>query len=783
MKTQKWKKALSLLLAFAMIFVLALPAANAAGEGKTETVTLHKLLLENKANLDAWNANAIENAFSNWSKKDNGDVVNGEGVKMYITAAGEYTTEAQGNTALTEVPKGYDASQNMKQFNAILKVAGTALPTEIKGAYFAWQDSDHLTVTQADLDAGGIFASENPKPAVGDPVYIKGLDSDLLAPATKTVTVGGNQVKQVELTADINKAMGGITQDLGGDEVGIKFVTSDLPAGKYQINEIHSKSTYVGTNGETLTEVKAVPVELTLPIVNKTGVVKDAHVYPKNIEDKPGTTKTIEDQEKIIKDKKYNEKDVYGYGVGDKVPYTITATIPAQAKYETAYWTDQMTEGLTFLNDKDNPVVVKLGTLNLANADFEITPYGNGFKLSLTSSGLKKINNQSETKTLTISYKALMNSAAVTAKAATPGEPEANDVSFHYGNNPDHGNTPVPNKPNEGEMEIAKSWVDGEGAPLQNPPAGVTATFTIYDAQTGEPVMKGSTPYSITVDGAPDNDEPSAWHAKFTGLDDTREYIIKEDYVTGYSAEYATDGLGKMTVKNWKDNNPKPIDPEEPRVENFGKKFVKTGKEKGRLAGAQFVVYKTVNGQTLYMVRKSEGKTEELKQALIKAKADLDAAITAYNNRANDDDVTNLRTNVYNAQKAYNTAFVNAKTGYDWVTDKNQATVLFSNGDGQFEVTGLAPGTYYLEETVPPKDYAKLSGPIEFTVNETSYFSGGTIDYVNESGKKDAQEVPNKEVTIPQTGGIGTVIFTVVGIAMVAGAFIILRKNREDQYA
>lgn len=782
MKTQKWKKALSLLLAFAMIFVLALPAANAAGEEKTETVTLHKLLLANKTKLDAWNANAIEDAFSNWTKKDNGDVVNGKGEKMYKTGDGKYTTDSEGNTALTEVPKGYDASQNMTQFNEILKGLGTDLPTEIEGAYFAWQLRDHPTVTQADLAAGGLFATVTPKPETGDPVYIKGLEGNLLSPDIETVQVGGKDVTQVKLTTDINKAMGGITKDLGADGKGIKFLTSDLPAGEYQINEIHNKSTYVGPDGKTLTEVKAVPVKLTLPIVNKSGVVTNAHVYPKNIEDKPDTTKTIDEAEKIVHEKKYKNKDAYGYGVGDKVPYTITANIPAQAKYETAYWTDQMTEGLTFLNDKDNPVVVKLGTLNLENADYEITPYGNGFKLSLTSSGLKKINNQSETKTLTISYKALMNSAAVTAIAATPGEPEANDVSFHYGNNPDHGNTPVPNKPKNKEMEIDKSWVDAEGKTITNLPAGVTAKFTIYDAQTGIALKdpnNADQDYSIVLDGK----EQNPWHGKFTGLDDTREYIIKEDYVTGYSAEYATDGLGKMTVKNWKDNNPKPIDPEEPRVENFGKKFVKTGKEKGRLAGAQFVVYKKVNDKPLYMVRKSEGKTDDLKQALIAAKGQLDDAITAYNNRPNDDNIDNLLTNVKNAQKAYNEAFVNAKTGYDWVTDKNQATVLFSNTDGQFEVTGLAPGTYYLEETVPPKGYAKLSGPIEFTVNETSYFSGGTIDYVLKSGKKDAQEVQNKEVTIPQTGGIGTVIFTVVGIAMVAGAFIILRKNREDQYA
>lgn len=760
MKTKKWTKVLSLVLAFAMIFVLALPVAQAEGE-KTNTVTLHKLLLK-PDDLKNWNSETIQKAFAGWKLVGN-QVQDAGGNPIYETPDHHYVTDSTPpNTPLKVLPKGYDATQDMSQFQAILTGLGKTAPSEIEGAYFVWQDADHL------------------KDGSGKDLYIKGLTGNLTSPALN----GG----ALQYTTNIDEAMGGLTGTNG-----IKFTTSGMPDGNYQINEIHNKSTYVGPKGETLTDNKAVPVVLKLPLINDTGVVPDAHVYPKNTENAPTTTKTIEDKDRIIKDKKYSEKDVYGYGVGDKVPYNITATIPAQAKYETAYWTDQMTEGLTFINNSTDPVVVKLDGSNLPTADYKIEPYGNGFKLSLTASGLEKINGQANAVTLTIAYKALMNSAAVTAKTATPGEPEANDVTFHYGNNPDHGNTPVPNKPSNKEMLLEKNWVKADGAAL-TPPAGTKAKFTIYDAQTGDPVIRtvnsAQVVYSIDLDGETDPDEPAPWQAKFTGLDDNREYIIKEDYVTGYSAEYSIDGAGKIKVKNWKDNNPKPIDPEEPRVENYGKKFVKTNGKTGndlkRLAGAQFVVYKNdASNKPLYMVRKSGGATTQLANDLATAKTALDNAIKLYNERVNDDNITKLLNDVNDAQKAYNNAFIAAKTEYEWSNDIKKATVLFSNTDGQFEVTGLAPGTYFLEETMAPKGYAKISSPIQFKVDKDSYY--GHTDGINYDpkvpGTIDAQKVENKAVTIPETGGIGTVIFTVVGIVMVAGAFIILRKNREDQYA
>ncbi|MGB4609130.1 MAG: LPXTG cell wall anchor domain-containing protein [Saccharofermentanales bacterium] len=43
----------------------------------------------------------------------------------------------------------------------------------------------------------------------------------------------------------------------------------------------------------------------------------------------------------------------------------------------------------------------------------------------------------------------------------------------------------------------------------------------------------------------------------------------------------------------------------------------------------------------------------------------------------------------------------------------------------------------------------------------------------------DAVRLDNKEITIPQTGGIGTVIFVVAGLAIMAFAVIAMRRNNK----
>jgi fimbrial isopeptide formation D2 family protein/LPXTG-motif cell wall-anchored protein len=104
-----------------------------------------------------------------------------------------------------------------------------------------------------------------------------------------------------------------------------------------------------------------------------------------------------------------------------------------------------------------------------------------------------------------------------------------------------------------------------------------------------------------------------------------------------------------------------------------------------------------------------------------------------------------------------------------WTTDKNQATAFTSGKNGEFEVTGLEFGTYYLVETEAPDGYVLLKNPIEFTVDDNSY------------NKKQTVEVVNKHKgSLPLTGGIGSIVFVVGGISAFGFAAFYFKKRLSE---
>ena len=579
---------------------------------------------------------------------------------------------------------------------------------------------------------------------------------------------------------------------------GYTFNTKGLK-GQFRIVEVHDKSTYKGEKGETLTDKKAVPSLVTLPLINDNGVVTNAHMYPKNTEDKPKidknfdnekngdaaaiTTGDLTDSTKDVEvkpgyneaDKDQREKGTAKKQLGDKVPYKVVTEIPAQTKWATAKWHDEMTEGLTY--NKDLSIELKKGTetVTLTNdTDYKIKDGNNGFILEFTKAGLDKLNNKAETQTITLKYTATLNNKAVADVE------ESNDITFHYGNKPGHGNTPIPNKPKNGEMEFTKSW-DGEA------PANASVTVQLYNANTGKAVGEAKT-----------LNAGNSWKATWTGLDNDTEYKVVETAVAGYEAEYSKgDGLGKLGVKNWKSDNPTPLNPSEPKVVNGGKKFVKTnekeGKELERLAGAEFYVINNIEGDAnkgKYLVTKEKTTTN-----IATAKKALEDAVKAYNGLTAEEQKGQKGTEAKNLidqkQEAYNKAIKENASDYEWgeKTDAN-VVVLTSDTEGRFEITGLAYGSYKLEEKTPPAGFAKLSGDVDFTVGKGSYDGKNAegngpadkhIQYNKANTDKNyGQRVVNKKVSIPQTGGMGTVLFTVVGISLMAGAVIAMKKNREE---
>lgn len=135
--------------------------------------------------------------------------------------------------------------------------------------------------------------------------------------------------------------------------------------------------------------------------------------------------------------------------------------------------------------------------------------------------------------------------------------------------------------------------------------------------------------------------------------------------------------------------------------------------------------------------------------------------------------------------------------------EENVTTTLVSDANGLITIKGLDLGTYILTETKAPEGYELPADPtttIEL-IDEADPSTGkpdGILDndvsteYENTSnndkdqvadGTIDKLVVNTKPGILPSTGGIGTAVFTVCGILLMAGAVLLMvvvsrRKNR-----
>ncbi|MFO3667966.1 isopeptide-forming domain-containing fimbrial protein [Anaerococcus kampingiae] len=627
---------------------------------------------------------------------------------------------------------------------------------EIKDVYFVWTDKDRKVI---DTDGRVV----NPEIQ---------LTEDGKLPEGKTIPTN---------------ALAGLT----GKE-GKEFDTSKLPAGEYHIYEIHSLSKYVGEKGETLTGTLAVPVVINLPLND----VVEAHVYPKNVQDLPKIDKNFDsenngeatgiknteftDTSKDVEiklgtneqDKDQREKGTAKKQLGDKVPYKVVTEIPKDAKYKKLVWTDQMTEGLKYNKD----LAVTLGTETLTKGThYTVINTDRGFTLKFTEAGLTKVEEAAKTAAQKVTLK---YTATITAKAV-PGKEDANDVAFDYGNKPGNKSEPKEGQPNNGEIKVEKSWaVDGKE--VTEADRTVKALFTLQVKEGDE--WKDVDSYEATSD--------EKFKHTFTGLDNNKTYRVVEQ-VSGYEPEYVSFENGVTVIKNTKDStNPNPLNPSEPKVVTGGRKFVKADQTDGtRLAGAKFKVKRTVGDEVKFLKEKNakdiqkaiadyKAADKEYKDAVAKLTQDNDGKIT-YPEGMSAASIKALR-------EKRDTAYAAANISYEWVEETN-ATEFTSNDKGQVEVYGLAYGEgYTLVETAAPAGYGTpTNNEFPFTIDKDSYDKDangvvyeGTDKVVDKAQGTDAMRINNKKVTIPQTGGIGSLVFIAAGLAIMGGAFIAYRRSQ-----
>lgn len=129
-----------------------------------------------------------------------------------------------------------------------------------------------------------------------------------------------------------------------------------------------------------------------------------------------------------------------------------------------------------------------------------------------------------------------------------------------------------------------------------------------------------------------------------------------------------------------------------------------------------------------------------------------------------------------------------------WSDTEEGGSTLTSDANGLFKVIGLDDGTYYLKETKAPAGYNLLSSEITVVITATTTNGQNWTDGVASSaltnlavtadekaGTGDTSTgiagitvANNKGSTLPETGGMGTTIFYVLGTILVLGAAIML---------
>lgn len=441
-------------------------------------------------------------------------------------------------------------------------------------------------------------------------------------------------------------------------------------------------------------------------------------------------TKLVEGSEGYDKDhvhgaECYTWADANNVAIGDTVHFKIESAVPAAARAYDYYFfiiNDTLSKGLTYTS---NTIKVYIGgTLATGGTDYSERISGQNIQIALADA----VANAG--KSVVVTYDATLNESAAVGTAGNP-----NEVYIDYSNNP-----------NEDFAERADD-ANAPGFPAQttyNPggktPKDYTVTYAsklnVYKVDGAGEILQGA---EFTLSGTTLN-KVLVFTEKFTKVEEGGTYwkLNNGSYTT--SAPVTAD---KMVAA------------EEGATEGYVVDAEYTGENK------------VVIGETTYRPYVAADDTGKDLFTLVKANTDKYASTT----------------------DKYKCEWVSETKTASGETLKVVGTV---DANGVVSFAGLPAGTYTLSETKAPAGYnpaADITFTVSFTApdsvatgTETCTWSAGESTAVAYAAAADAFETVIKNEkggTLPETGGIGTTVFYVLGgVLVVAAGVLLIAKKR-----
>lgn len=133
--------------------------------------------------------------------------------------------------------------------------------------------------------------------------------------------------------------------------------------------------------------------------------------------------------------------------------------------------------------------------------------------------------------------------------------------------------------------------------------------------------------------------------------------------------------------------------------------------------------------------------------------------------------------------------------GWTTLAQQHNGLILTSDENGLFNIAGLDDGTYFLREIQAPNGYNLLEEDVQLVITATTAngqdwnsgfatdaLTGLTIAVDNDAAQNGGLETGivnvtvenNRGATLPETGGMGTTLFYIIGGLLVVGAGILL---------